>query len=88
MQGKVRYVIRPVLPSGCEAKSGYCGALGTKSSLNLGGYGVELALKNMEYKAMDDSTVKKGLIFFFLLLGAIVIFCDISFYNTHSCFLS
>lgn len=59
-EGKVRYVIRPVLPSGCEAKSGYCGALGTKSSLNLGGYGVELALKNMEYKAMDDSTVKKG----------------------------
>ncbi|KAK1310475.1 UDP-glucose:glycoprotein glucosyltransferase [Acorus calamus] len=31
-----------------------------KDALNLGGYGVELALKNMEYKAMDDSTVKKG----------------------------
>ena len=28
--------------------------------MNLGGYGVELALKNMEYKAMDDSAIKKG----------------------------
>lgn len=37
-----------------------CGAVGTRGSLNLGGYGVELALKNMEYKAMDDSAIKKG----------------------------
>lgn len=62
-EGKIKYVIRPVLPSGCEAKSGSCGAVGTRNSLNLGGYGVELALKNMEYKAMDDSTVKKGVTF-------------------------
>ncbi|KAF3637054.1 UDP-glucose:glycoprotein glucosyltransferase [Capsicum annuum] len=59
-EGKIYYVVRPVLPSGCESKSSPCGALGTSDSLNLGGYGVELALKNMEYKAMDDSTVKKG----------------------------
>ncbi|KAG6709705.1 hypothetical protein I3842_06G146800 [Carya illinoinensis] len=59
-EGKVKYVVRPVLPSGCEAKIGHCGAVGTRDSLNLGGYGVELALKNMEYKAMDDSTIKKG----------------------------
>ncbi|KAL3350110.1 hypothetical protein AABB24_022896 [Solanum stoloniferum] len=59
-EGKIYYVVRPVLPSGCESKSTPCGALGTRDSLNLGGYGVELALKNMEYKAMDDSTVKKG----------------------------
>ena len=59
-QGKVKYVVRPVLPSGCETKTGHCGAVGTIDSLNLGGYGVELALKNMEYKAMDDSMVKKG----------------------------
>lgn len=59
-QGKVKYVVRPVLPSGCEAKTSYCGAVGTRNALNLGGYGVELALKNMEYKAMDDSTIKKG----------------------------
>ncbi|RAL49511.1 hypothetical protein DM860_012944 [Cuscuta australis] len=59
-EGKVCYVVRPVLPSGCESKSGSCGFIGTRDSVNLGGYGVELALKNMEYKAMDDSTVKKG----------------------------
>ncbi|KAL5787384.1 hypothetical protein ACOSP7_004333 [Xanthoceras sorbifolium] len=59
-EGKVRYVVRPVLPSGCEAKVGLCGAVGATDSLNLGGYGVELALKNMEYKAMDDSMIKKG----------------------------
>ncbi|XP_047315092.1 UDP-glucose:glycoprotein glucosyltransferase [Impatiens glandulifera] len=58
--GKIRYVHRPVLPSGCELKTGNCGAVGTKDPVNLGGYGVELALKNMEYKAMDDSAIKKG----------------------------
>ncbi|KAI9397239.1 hypothetical protein POPTR_003G018900v4 [Populus trichocarpa] len=59
-QGKVKYVVRPVLPSGCESKVGRCVAVGASDSLNLGGYGVELALKNMEYKAMDDSAIKKG----------------------------
>lgn len=56
----MKYVVRPVLPSGCESKSGQCGAIGTRDPLNLGGFGVELALKNMEYKAMDDSEIKKG----------------------------
>lgn len=59
-EGRVKYVVRPVLPFGCEAKVGHCGAIGAKDSVNLGGYGVELALKNMEYKAMDDSAIKKG----------------------------
>eukprot|EP00257_Ricinus_communis_P021573 XP_015581097.1 UDP-glucose:glycoprotein glucosyltransferase isoform X1 [Ricinus communis] len=59
-EGKVKYIVRPVLPSGCEAKVSHCGAIGSEESLNLGGYGVELALKNMEYKAMDDSAIKKG----------------------------
>lgn len=59
-QGKVKYVLRPVLPAGCEAQIGPCGSVGVSESVNLGGYGVELALKNMEYKAMDDSAVKKG----------------------------
>lgn len=52
--------MRSVLPSGCEKKTSPCGAIGTGDSVNLGGYGVELALKNMEYKAMDDSAIKKG----------------------------
>ncbi|GAV61148.1 Glyco_transf_8 domain-containing protein/UDP-g_GGTase domain-containing protein [Cephalotus follicularis] len=59
-EGKVKYVVRPVLPSACAVKTGLCGAVGARDSINLGGYGVELALKNMEYKAMDDSTVRKG----------------------------
>lgn len=59
-EGKVKYVVRPVLPSGCEGGVGLCVAVGARDSLHLGGYGVELALKNMEYKAMDDSTIKKG----------------------------
>ncbi|KAG8368795.1 hypothetical protein BUALT_Bualt15G0083900 [Buddleja alternifolia] len=59
-KGKVKYVVRSVLPSGCESKSSSCGTIGIGEPLNLGGYGVELALKNMEYKAMDDSTIKKG----------------------------
>ncbi|KAH1236968.1 UDP-glucose:glycoprotein glucosyltransferase [Glycine max] len=59
-EGKVKYVVRPVLPAGCELNINHCGSVGAGESVNLGGYGVELALKNMEYKAMDDSTVKKG----------------------------
>lgn len=49
-----------MLPAGCELNINHCGSVGAGESVNLGGYGVELALKNMEYKAMDDSTVKKG----------------------------
>ncbi|GAB4848141.1 hypothetical protein Ancab_002807 [Ancistrocladus abbreviatus] len=59
-EGKVKYVTRPVLPSGCESKTKQCGAVGTRDPLNLGGYGIELALKNMEYKAIDDSAIKKS----------------------------
>ncbi|KAK8469111.1 hypothetical protein PHAVU_006G215600 [Phaseolus vulgaris] len=59
-QGKVNYILRPVLPAGCETNFGHCGSVGASESINLGGYGVELAFKNMEYKAMDDSTIKKG----------------------------
>ncbi|CAL9044711.1 unnamed protein product [Musa banksii] len=59
-QGKIKYVVRPVLPPGCQAVSSYCSAVGSSDAVNLGGYGVELALKNMEYKAMDDTTIKEG----------------------------
>ncbi|XAR56342.1 hypothetical protein NMG60_11036790 [Bertholletia excelsa] len=59
-KGKVKYVVRPVLPSGCESKISHCATVGASDPVNLGGYGVELALKNMEYKAMDDTAIKKG----------------------------
>ncbi|VAH04245.1 unnamed protein product [Triticum turgidum subsp. durum] len=58
--GKVRYALRPVLPSGCQATSSFCGSIGAADAVTLSGYGVELALKNMEYKAMDDTAIKKG----------------------------
>lgn len=60
-EGKVTYVVRPVLPLGCEGKTRPCGAIGARDNVSLAGYGVELALKNMEYKAMDDSAIKKGI---------------------------
>ncbi|XP_066332805.1 UDP-glucose:glycoprotein glucosyltransferase-like isoform X1 [Miscanthus floridulus] len=59
-QGKVRYALRPVLPSGCGTTSTFCGSVGAVDAVTLSGYGVELALKNMEYKAMDDTAIKKG----------------------------
>ncbi|XP_022639373.1 uncharacterized protein LOC106767394 [Vigna radiata var. radiata] len=37
------------------------GSVGASESVNLGGYGGKLVLKNMKYKTMDDGTIKKGL---------------------------
>lgn len=59
-QGEIVYVVRPVLPTGCKSKVDTCARVGVDQPVNLGGFGVELALKNMEYKAIDDSEVKKG----------------------------
>ncbi|XWS55876.1 hypothetical protein CRYUN_Cryun09bG0037600 [Craigia yunnanensis] len=39
---KVKYVARPVLPSCCEEEVGLFEAVGSRDSLDLGGYGVEL----------------------------------------------
>lgn len=50
------YAFRPVVLKGCTTKSG-CSRLGTESPLQLAGYGVEMAIKNMEYSALDDSQV-------------------------------
>ncbi|CAI7832218.1 unnamed protein product [Closterium sp. NIES-53] len=58
-QGAIRLVLRPVLPAGCEQHVGRCAAVGAGGRVSLGGYGVELALKNMEYKALDDSQLTK-----------------------------
>ncbi|KAL4530836.1 hypothetical protein Ndes2526B_g09184 [Nannochloris sp. 'desiccata'] len=53
---RVVYAWRPVLSEACSTTEiDACGALGTKGTLNLHGYGVELAIKNMEYNARDDS---------------------------------
>lgn len=50
------YAVRPMLMTGCS-EGGACGLLGTEGPLHLAGYGVELAIKNMEYSALDDSQV-------------------------------
>ncbi|GAQ80221.1 UDP-glucose:glycoprotein glucosyltransferase [Klebsormidium nitens] len=55
----VAYIYRPVLPSGCESAASPCARIGTQKPVDLAGFGAELALKNMEYKAADDSEVKK-----------------------------
>lgn len=52
---KLAYAWRPLLPDGCTAGSGSCSSLGTQGRLVVPGYGVELAIKNMEYNARDDS---------------------------------
>jgi UDP-glucose:glycoprotein glucosyltransferase len=55
---RVAYAWRPLLPAGgCAAADGLrpCTALGSEGRLVIPGYGVELALKNMEYNAQDDS---------------------------------
>eukprot|EP00850_Spirogloea_muscicola_P001151 SM000004S15021 [mRNA] locus=s4:854375:863925:+ [translate_table: standard] len=59
-KGSLRYIYRPLLPVECQLSAETCSALGIDSVVTLPGYGVELALKNMEYKAMDDSHDRAG----------------------------
>jgi hypothetical protein len=57
---KLTYVYRPVLLEGCTAEDmgeSSCLLMGTGGNLQLPGYGVEMAIKNMEYSALDDSKV-------------------------------
>ena len=59
-EGQLAYVYRPALLSGCQNVEGTCLELGRSDALQLPGFGVELAIKNMEYSAMDDSKVRQG----------------------------
>lgn len=59
-EGQLAYVYRPALLSGCQNVEGTCLELGSSDALQLPGFGVELAIKNMEYSAMDDSKVCQG----------------------------
>jgi hypothetical protein len=61
----LRYVYRPVLLEGCisdRVASEQCFDLGTGESLQLPGFGVEMAVKNMEYSALDDKVTRVVLI--------------------------
>ncbi len=52
------YAWRPILPSGCTLPPAQrCLLEGTGGPVVLPGYGVEMAIKNMEYNARDDSKV-------------------------------
>ncbi|KAK9811403.1 hypothetical protein WJX72_003341 [[Myrmecia] bisecta] len=58
----VVFAYRPVRLEGClstdQLGEQQCSALGTGEALQLPGFGVEMAIKNMEYSALDDSKVK------------------------------
>ena len=54
--GEVVYIHRPILMHGCE-NSG-CVSVGTGTEmLNAAGFGVELAMRNIEYKSMNDPNI-------------------------------
>uniref|UniRef100_A0A0A9ACZ7 Similar to EBS1 (EMS-MUTAGENIZED BRI1 SUPPRESSOR 1) n=1 Tax=Arundo donax TaxID=35708 RepID=A0A0A9ACZ7_ARUDO len=59
-QGKVRYVLRSVLPSGCQATSSFCSSIGTVDAVTLSGYGVELALKKHGIQSHGRHCCKEG----------------------------
>ena len=50
----LNYIWRPVLIKGCT-DFGSCGTFGIDMAVALAGYGVQLAIKNTEYNARDDS---------------------------------
>ena len=57
---RLRYIYRPVLLEGCFRESEQCDScinLGTGSNLSIPGFGVEMAVKNMEYSALDEKKV-------------------------------
>ena len=58
-EGRVRATHRPTLRAGCGGDS--CVGFGASADrLVATGYGVEMAIKNMEYKATDDARVRDG----------------------------
>jgi hypothetical protein len=57
----LKYVYRPVLHEACRSggpAAAACSFHGAGPPLQLPGFGVEMAIKNMEYSALDDSKVK------------------------------
>lgn len=59
-KAKLAYAYRPVLLPGCKAVD-ECAKWGVGGNLQLPGYGVEMAIKNMEYSALDDAKVGTAL---------------------------
>ncbi|GLI71786.1 hypothetical protein VaNZ11_017131 [Volvox africanus] len=57
-ENNLMFVLRPLLRAACEPFSG-CARAGTGGQLLLPGWGVEAALKNTEYSAMDDKEMTR-----------------------------
>ena len=57
--GEVIYILRPVLIGKQmeAAEPGSCATLGTGGRLQVPGFGVQMAIKDMEYSALDDKKV-------------------------------
>ena len=57
--GEVIYILRPVLigKQSEAAEPGNCATLGTGRRLQVPGFGVQMAIKDMEYSALDDKKV-------------------------------
>ena len=54
------YALRPVLLAACMGSAHPCALVGAdRGRLQLPGFGVEMAIKNMEYSALDDSKVSE-----------------------------
>lgn len=68
LQGFVECIVRPGLSSAWEEVAERCSSNGSGGPVNLKGFRVELALKNMEYKAVNDSEVEKGTFLFVISL--------------------
>lgn len=57
---RLRYIYRPVFLPGCLSEAEVmdsCAELGFGPHVTLPGFGVEMAVKNMEYSALDDRKV-------------------------------
>jgi UDP-glucose:glycoprotein glucosyltransferase len=58
-RGNVSYLWRPIPYSGVACQEEFsCSQLGTDKNMSIPGYGVDLAIKNMEYNARDSSEEK------------------------------
>ena len=55
--GEIEYVFRPWLSEKCSVTAGRCQTFGTGGALQMPGFGVEMAIKDMEYSALDDKKV-------------------------------
>ena len=60
-RAKLGYAYRPVLLEGCQGAD-TCAQLGVGGALQLPGYGVEMAIKNMEYSALDDAAKVRAVV--------------------------